>query len=151
MSSGQPNPSRRWDTDTKGRGVASGEPFVRDLDRLATEMSDSAWIAEQPEAHLLPHLRSAIEERKNGWRLIAARMEDDGRYVAELAAAPNLSFRQTRQELFAIIGSIAELSTHVRERRIDDRTEYEIATGMLEGDRGWRAHGHIVVFRLVQG
>jgi hypothetical protein len=53
-----------------------------------------------------------------------------------------------RREAFAVIGAVAEHSTHVRERRTDEDTTFEVATGIQDGDKGWRGHGHVLVIHI---
>ena len=82
---------RRWDIDEIGHGIASGRAFTPDVQRLEAALELPDWIAEQPEAHLLPH---------------------------------------------------------IRQRRIGDSFEYDIATGVLEGDSVFAPHGHLVRLRV---
>jgi hypothetical protein len=141
----------RWDGDERGRGIASGASARPDLDRLAAEMSEPDWIAEEPEAHLLPHLRAAVERPDSRWRLDQAAMDDEGRYVVDLAWVGTEgppSPGQLRAEIFPLVGAIAEPSTHVRERRAHGGAEFEVTTGILDGDAGWRGHGHVLLFRI---
>lgn len=115
-------------------------------------MAAPDWVAEAPELYLLPHLRAEAERDGPPWRLGVATFEPDGRYVVELAwtAAP-ASSAEVRAAAFRLVASIAELSTHVRERRTDDWVGYEVTTGVLGGDGPWGGHGHVVVFRLIEG
>lgn len=139
----------RWDGDERGHGIASGVVARPDLERLGAQMGAPDWVAEEPDAHLLPHLRAAAEREGSPWRLGATAFEPDGRYVVELSwTAGRASRGQVRAELFRLVGEIAELSTHVRERREDGRLEYEVTTGILDGDGPWRGHGHVVLFRV---
>jgi hypothetical protein len=42
--------------------VASAASEVPALDRLRGEMLEPDWVAEQPDLHLLPHIRRACDE-----------------------------------------------------------------------------------------
>lgn len=75
---------RRWDTDERGHGVASGEAFAANVSDLAEAMRDPGWVAEEPELHLLPHLEHACTEL--GLRIRSARSEDEI-FVLELEPA----------------------------------------------------------------
>jgi hypothetical protein len=69
-------------------------------------------------------------------------MDDRGIYVVELEwLHPDSAPAVVRERLFALVGSFAETSTHVRELR--DGT-FDVTTGVLEGDSPFRSHGHLV-------
>jgi hypothetical protein len=140
---------RRWDTDNRGRGVASAAGATGDIERLVAEMAAPDWIAEDPEIHLLPHLRSFVERDGSPWQLNSAQVLPDGHYEVRLAwIGEHVSSGRLRAEVFALIGSVAEPSTHVRERHTDDGIEYEVATGILDGDANWVGHGHVIAIRV---
>ncbi|HEX8919298.1 MAG TPA: hypothetical protein VF898_12400, partial [Chloroflexota bacterium] len=140
---------RRWDGDVRGKGVAGGASATGDLQRLIADMAAPDWIAEDPEIHLLPHLRSFIERQGSPWRLISAEASSDDRYLVHVAwVGERLSRGRLRAEAFALIGSIAENSTHVKERRTDHGADYEVATGILTGDSGWLGHGHVLLIHV---
>ena len=142
---------RRWDGDVRGKGVASAASAAADVQRLIADMSAPDWVAEDPALHLLPHLRSFIERPKSPWRLVSAETSPDGRYVVQVAWNGETPSRaQLRAEAFALIGSVAENSTHIRERRTNDGVEYEVVTGIIEGDSGWLGHGHVVLIQVVE-
>jgi hypothetical protein len=101
-------------------------------------MAAPHWIAEAPEEHLLPHLRSFVDRQGSPWRLVSA----------EASTGGQVSRGRLRAEAFALIGSVAELSTYVQERRTDHWVEYEVVTGILTSDSGWQGHGHVLVVRI---
>jgi len=139
---------KRWDDDARGRGVASGEAARAEVDRLSAAMAAADWVAEDPDLHLLPHLRAAAGAG-TPWRIETTTFEPDGRYVVELAwTAGPASRGQVREAVFRLVGAIAEHSTQVRERRADGWVEYEVVPGILDGDGPWRGHGHVVVFKV---
>ena len=135
----------RWDIDERGRGVASAEAAVPDLDRLRDAMLVPDWVAEEPDLHLLPHARRVCEER--GWRLERAGVVDA---VLELDIVTPEASAPPREAAFALLGSFAEASTHVVERGPDVGRDVELfaTTGMLEGDGGFAPHGHTVRIRV---
>jgi len=135
----------RWDIDERGRGVASAARAVPDLDRLREAMLIDDWVSEDPDAHLLPHMRRVCDER--GWKLERAEIVDD---VLEVDAVTPGSYPSPREAAYALLGSFAEASTHVVERSTDVRRDVElfITTGMLEGDGRFAPHGHTVRVRV---
>ena len=142
---------KRWDTDERGRGIGTARQYVSAVERLAADMSSPDWIAEEPEIHLLPHLRAAIDAESKPWRILSTSSGPDGIFTVELSwlgARP--THRALRSDFFALLGAIAESSTHVRERRSGNSLEFEVATGLLDGDGGWRGHGHLILFRVGQ-
>ena len=133
----------RWDIDEVGHGVADGSRVLPELDRLRAALASPDWIAEQPEAHLLPHLVAAAE--RLGLTVTGTSLEPD-LLTVELAGASDSP--RAIAAAFALVASISEAATYVRQRRGEDMT-FEIATGMLEGDSVFAAHGHLLrlVFR----
>ena len=79
---------RRWDGDERGKGVADARNFAPGAASLLDAMQEGTWIAEEPELHLLPHLRHACESLP--FELVAARTADDGSFDVDLRRA-NLS------------------------------------------------------------
>src|SRR5262245_8053842 len=119
---------RRWDGDTRGYGVGSAAALADDVQRLVAEMSAPDWVAEQPEAHLLPHLRAATERPGSPLRLVRATTAADGAYDVDLAWSGAADAPSERREaIFALIGAVSEPSTHVRARGND---EYEVTLGV---------------------
>jgi hypothetical protein len=66
---------RRWDTDDRFTGVADASAFAAAVDELAGLARRPGWVAEEPEVHLVPHLRRA---EVAGLRLSGWRTGDDG-------------------------------------------------------------------------
>ena len=133
---------RRWDTDERGRGVASAAASVADLDRLRIAMLEPGWVAEDPDLHLLPHVRRLCEEQ--GWNLARADMVAD---VLEVeVVVPAATVRSPTAAAFAILGTFAEASTHVVEQasELGESIQLLVTTGMLEGDGAFAPHGHTV-------
>ena len=140
---------RRWDTDERGHGVASAAASVADLDRLRAAMLEPEWVAEEPDLHLLPHIRRLCEER--GWSLARADVVDDVLDVDVVVSAA--AVRSPTEAAFTILGTFAEASTHVVVQRADAGESVELlaTTGMLEGDGAFAPHGHTVRIAVRRG
>lgn len=132
---------RRWDLDSRGTGVADAAALVPDLDRLRDAMLASGWVAEEPEHHLLPHVRRLCDEQ--GWQL---RRADVREAVLELeVAVPGGDRRALRTAGYAVLGTFAEPATLVRQEDRDaEGLTLVAATGVLEGDSMFAPHGHTV-------
>ena len=139
---------KRWDNDERGRGVASGEAFSGHLTELAHLMVDPDWVTEEPEAHLLPHLEAACGEPGSLLHLEGAR-SDGEIFVVELTARDaQSSIGDLRRAAVRIASSIAEESTHIRQRRDGDVLEFDIATGTAPPEAPFAPHGHLVRLRI---
>ncbi|GAA3135606.1 hypothetical protein [Streptosporangium carneum] len=140
---------RRWDTDDRFTGIASGEALAPAVRQLLTHLGRDGWVTEDPDAHLLPHLRRACERPDSPWRLTGARLADDGVYVVDLqplastteVAARELSVR----DAVRLLATIAETSFFVRQV---DETTVDCVTGMHDGDGPFATHGHLIRLRL---
>ena len=140
---------RRWDVDERGRGIASGGAFGGNLAELAELMSDPGWVAEDPEAHLLPHLEAACAEAGSPLHLDAASSENEI-FVVDLSTSKSeLSVGQIRRAAVALVAAIVEESTHIRQRREGDVLEFDVATGS-SGETRFAPHGHLVRLRITR-
>ncbi len=145
---------RRWDIDERGRGVGDAAALVPGASELLAALEHPDWVAEDPEAHLLPHLRRWCEREQARLELVSARVRDDATFVVELRwLGDEGDTRGAREAVFALIGSVAESATYVRQRRRDGAGDvdepstaeplvFETATGMLRGDTTFAEHGH---------
>jgi hypothetical protein len=140
---------RRWDTDERGNGIGDAHAFVAGLSELADAMQASDWVAEDADAHLLPHLRRACQPL--GLELVDAVTTADAVYEVRVAVADREKrIGETRAAIFALIGSIAESATYVRQRRHDSgEVVFEVVTGMLASDSAFRSHGHTLRIHVV--
>jgi hypothetical protein len=138
----------RWTEDTRGRGVASGEALLPAVDALRGAMTAATWVAEKPEAHLLPHIRRAVERDASPWTLVGAEVVDAVLVVSLRWTGPG-NRASLRAEAMALAGSFAESNTFVRESRDGEETAFEVVTGMLDGDGPFSGHGHLVRLRVV--
>lgn len=54
-----------------------------------------------------------------------------------------------RAEVFRLLGSFAEHTTHVAQRSTKDAVEFEIATGTTGAESPYLPHGHLVRVRVI--
>jgi hypothetical protein len=142
--------AKRWDGDERGAGIASGEPFALGLAALQAQLAIADWIAEEPHAHLLPHIARACAAGRD-LAVVATRTGADGVFEVKLDWQPHADSPPLRNRIFAAIGSFAEGSTHVAQNPVDDGTvEYDVVTGMLREQTEFRTHGHLVRFRVAR-
>lgn len=139
----------RWDGDERGEGVADAAAFAAGAVELVAAMQLEKWVAEEPEVHLLPHLERAC--RSLPLRFEEARSAADGAFDVRLRwTGETPSVGEIRAAVFTLVGSFAELSTYVKQRRIEqtvdgDRTFlFEIVTGFVDGESRFAPHGHSV-------
>ena len=132
---------RRWDGDERGEGIADAGSFAPGAEDLVGAMRTPNWVAEQPEAHLLPHLRRSCESLP--LELVDAKASDDGSYDVELRWTGETDrIGDVRAAVFALVGGFAEVYTYVRQRR-GDAVVFEVVTGILDAD-SFSPHGHAV-------
>jgi hypothetical protein len=133
---------RRWDTDERGHGVADASALAPGVRELADMLTVEDWVAEEPEAHLLPHIQRACDDL--GLELLGHEL-DGPVFVVRVAAPRDAGVRHAAA--FHIVGSFAEPATSVRVRGRD--SSYEIVTGFVDGDSSFRSHGHMVRIEFV--
>jgi hypothetical protein len=121
--------------------MASAEASVPDLDRLREAMLEPDWVAEEAELHLLPHVRRLCDER--GWTISRAEVVEA---VLEIDVTFTDDVRNPTEAAFALIGTLAEPSTHVVQTKPDHGRDVAvvITTGVLAGDSAFAPHGHVV-------
>lgn len=139
---------RRWDGDERGEGVADAAQFAAGADELIAAMRQPNWVAEEPEAHLLPHLEQACESLP--FRILDTHVSDDGTYELELAwTGGEAGVGVIRSSVFSLLGAIAEPASYVRQRRTDagdgsaEKLVFEVVTGILDWTP-FKPHGHIL-------
>jgi hypothetical protein len=140
---------RRWDIDERFLGVADASATSPDIERLLAQSREPGWITEDAEAHLGSHLISAA----GPLGLVVRRLEViDDVLELDVAAAGDDDWRATRVAAFALIGAVAEGSTHIREVSPGrDGLDLEVLTGVLPGDTTFATHGHRLRIRVVPG
>jgi hypothetical protein len=133
----------RWDTDTRLAGVADAAAFAGPVDELAGLARRPDWVAEEPEVHLVPHLRGA---EPAGLRVLRTQAGADG--VLHVAAEhdPGLSRRDIRRLAWVLIGTVAETISCVSERRDEDAVIFDVITGIPDGPGPFASHGHTIRF-----
>ena len=88
---------RRWDTDEREHGVADARQFAAGARDLLDAMTTPEWVAEDPEAHLVPNLRHACEGSSRRDRSRQRRRARHARRRPSLGAQRGLS----------VVGSLA--------------------------------------------
>jgi len=132
---------RRWDIDARGTGVADGADLVPAVDALRSALLAPGWVAEEPEQHLLPHLRRLCDAQ--GWKVQRA-VVDRAELTVDVAV-PRADWRMLRIAAYSLLGTFAEPATFIRqEERDDEGLTLVAATGVLEGDSSFAPHGHTV-------
>ena len=158
-----PDKSRRWEDDERGTGAADAQASVARLDALRAHAGRSGWVAEQPEAHLWPHLEAAIAESGSPWRNATWSIDGDGRLVVELehrASSDDRPMAALRVDAFNLVGQVAEISTYVRVAEPAEAVrlkngaradiEVEVVTGMLDDETRFASHGHTLRLRIAR-
>ncbi len=136
---------RRWDTDSRYQGVADASAFAEPIDELAALARRPAWVAEEPDAHLVPHLRVAsAQDAGTGLRLVRTTSGADGVLTAVLEHQGNASNGDIRRRAWAFIAAIAEPATSVREHRDGDQVCFDIVTGIPDNVGPFASHGHAI-------
>jgi hypothetical protein len=138
------DPRKRWDTDDRFAGVADASGLAAGVDELAALARRPGWVAEEPEVHLVPHLRAA---QVAGLRLAGCRTAEDG--VLDVAAeySPGYSRGDLRRQAWALLGAIAEPAASVREHRDGAVIIFEVVTGIPDGGV-FASHGHTLRLTL---
>jgi hypothetical protein len=128
---------KRWDTDDRFVGVADASAFAGAVEELAALARRPGWVAEDPEVHLLPHLR----ESADGLPIAEAGAGPDGVLTVTARYQPDEGRRDIRRRAWALLGAIAEPAASVREFRDGDAVVFEIVTGIPDGGP-FASHGH---------
>ena len=145
----------RWDGDSRGRGIGDAARLAPGASELVAAFTDTAWVAEQPELHLRPHV-DAWCERDRRLALSDAYTDERQAYVLDLEwrGAP-AGVGEARATVFSLIGSFAESATYVRQRRVTgdangsrQKLQFEVGTGELAPDARFDPHGHVVVINV---
>ncbi|MGH8835246.1 MAG: hypothetical protein ACRDWG_09680 [Actinomycetes bacterium] len=136
----------RWDTDSRGVGVASAAGYLPPLHRLAEHMATDGWVTEDADAHLLPHLLEACAAESSPLRINAYRLLEDGTLELDCADTTGRDHFDQFRAAVGLLAVIAESSFYVRRT---GETTIECATGMLDGDGEFATHGHVIRIRLI--
>ena len=101
----------RWDGDDRGHGIGDATHLVSGASELVAAFGQPGWVAEQPELHLLPHVKAWCQRDR---RLALTDAHSDARhgYVLEFDwCGERGSVGEARATVFALIGSFAESAT----------------------------------------
>ena len=142
--------TRRWEDDERGHGAASASHLTDGALALLSAMAEPDWVAEDADAHLLPHMRAGEAATL---RVAAAEVNDAGELVVdvELGGTPPEDGRldaHRRAIAYSLIGRFAESSTYIEELELDGGAEFVVATGMLADKTPFLPHGHTVRMRV---
>jgi hypothetical protein len=140
----------RWDPDARGIGVGDAASHLVTLDALREVAAQPGWVAEEPEAHLLPHLRDAVRADDASLAIDAVSIDSDGTFVvdARWVGAPAADARAVRVAALALIATVAETMTVIRERQEAGAAVFEVVTGVLPGASTFATHGHTLRLRV---
>jgi hypothetical protein len=141
---GTTDPRKRWDTDDRYTGAADAAAFAAAIEELAALARRPGWVAEEPDLHLVPHLRGAGVP---GLRLSGWHTGPDGVLEAVAEYPPGDSRRDLRRQAWALIGALAEPAASVRERPGGDTVVFEVVTGIPENGH-FATHGHTLRLTL---
>jgi hypothetical protein len=138
---------RRWDDDERGHGVADARGLAPGARELVDALEQPDWVAEQPEAHLLPHIEQRCSEPGSRLRLEAATVVE-GVLDVTLRWSGGTQREQT-EAVWALLGTFVETASYVRGAADGAEPVWELATGMLAPDTAYAPHGHTVRLRIV--
>jgi hypothetical protein len=130
--------------------VANARALVPSGEQLLAAMQEPDWVAEEPEAHLLPHLSRACSAPGSRLTLEDAATDAAGVLVVSLRWAGGGNRRSVTEAVWALLGSMIESASYVRgpaDFDWEDEAAWEVATGMLAPDTTFAPHGHVL--RLV--
>jgi hypothetical protein len=144
----------RWDGDNRGPGVADAAQLAPGASELVAAFTQPAWVAEQPEVHLRPHVEAWCR-RDERLALTDAHTDELNAYILDLEwRGASVGVGEARAAVFALIGSFAESATYVRQRRDASdgsgsqmKLQFEVGTGEL-ADARFDPHGHAIVINV---
>lgn len=133
--------SKRWDTDDRYTGVADASDFAPAIEELAALARRPGWVTEDPENHLVPHLQEAGVP---GLRVLGYQADGNGVLHVTAEYHEGGSRGEIRRHAWALIGTVAELATSVRERDDSDTIVFDVVTGIPENAGRFATHGHTI-------
>jgi len=160
----EPDRSRRWDTDERGTGVADATAELPRIAALRAHAGRTSWVAEEPEAHLWPHLERAIRTPGSPWRSATWSIDADGRLVVDLEYVADDADRPlaaVRADAFALVGHVAETSSFIRVAEMAGTNGtaassgppvvlVDVVTGLLDDETSFASHGHTLRLRIAR-
>ena len=125
--------AERWEGDERGRGVGDAAWLLDGAGELTAAMALPGWVAEQPEVHLSPHLRTWLDHQ-DALTLDGVELDDGGAYVVDLTWQGRLGdLRGVRAAAYALIGQVAESASYVRQRREEMSARGPLLLGASQG------------------
>ena len=140
--------NRRWDGDTRGAGQGSASGQIPAVHNLMDAMLRPDWVAEEPEAHLLPHITALCEREGSPLRLVSTVSEGPIFVVTLEWTRAIANARNVTSAAYSLLGTFAESNTYVREEARDGAIDFEITTGLLDTDGPFKGHGHVLRFHV---
>jgi hypothetical protein len=137
---------RRWDIDERGHGVADARQFADRARELVAAMETTDWVTEEPEAHLLPHIRRICEA--SPLSLVSAEVDEDGVLVVDLRWEGGDESHWP--DAWRAIGSFAESASYLHQRGENGTDVFDVVTGMIAGETHFAPHGHTVRLRVTR-
>ena len=93
--------------------------------------------------------RAACAVPGSPWTIASWSLGDDGVVDVEAVWGGEWgALGAMRAEVFSLLGSIAEPTSHIRQRMFEDRVEFEMATGTLPEGSPFTPHGHLIRLRV---
>jgi hypothetical protein len=134
---------RRWEDDVRGMGPADAGAWAPIAGTIAALSTHDGWVAEDPDAHLLPHLETAA--RGGPLAIRATRSDADGTYVVDLewSGDGEPGRLEVRSALYALVAGIAETITVLHEPPEARGRVLEVLTGSADS-AAFAGHGHTV-------
>ena len=137
--------SKRWDTDDRYTGVADASDFAPAIEELAALARRPGWVTEDPENHLVPHLQEAGVP---GLRVLGYQPDGNGVLHVTAEYREGDSHGEIRRHAWALIATVAELATSVRERDDGGTIVFDVVTGIPEDAGRFATHGHTLRLTL---
>ena len=97
------------------------------------------WNAEQPEAHLLPHLERWCGREDSPFALRSAALHGTV-FVVDLEPKEAAPAHDARPDVYALIATIAEPTTVVVESQLDDVDTFDVALAVVPGQSTFPNH-----------
>jgi hypothetical protein len=138
----------RWEPDDRGFGVGDAQVFLPSLEDLNEAMQRPGWVAEEPHAHLLPHMSRWCERKGSALTIEDTSIDHNGVFEVSLSSRAALAPGELREAVFGLLSSFAEGATFVHERPVQGLAVFEVTTGMLPEQTSFQSHGHTIRFTV---
>ncbi len=137
---------KRWDTDERFAGVADASAFAAGVEELAELSRRPGWVTEEPEVHLVPHLRDADVD---GLLVVDCQTGECGVLAVTATYQLGASRSDIRRRAWALLGTIAGPAASVREHANREAVVFEVVTGIPDGSGPFASHGHSLRLTLL--